>query len=108
MRLPGMLIGVPEEVAPGAPQTLMAHPNPFNSRVTIRYSVPRTQKVSLGGYDVSGRLVVKLVDGIEDFGVHTVHWDGRDTNQTIVASGVYFVRQSIGSATYAVKIVLAK
>ena len=74
------------------PVTLELHantPNPFNPRTTIRYSLPRATLVRLVIYAVNGRLVRRLVDGIEPAGERTVTWDGRDDRRASVGSGVY-------------------
>jgi len=65
-------------------------PNPFSNHTEICFSIPRTQHVSLKIYDSSGRLVRTLVYGEFDAGMHTVKWDGRNSNGSMVAAGVYF------------------
>jgi hypothetical protein len=81
------------EAAVAAPATeLILHansPNPFNPRTTMRYSLPRTTQVRLAIYDVRGRLVRRLLDGIEPAGERAATWDGRDDHGTSVGSGVY-------------------
>jgi hypothetical protein len=72
-------------------------PNPVNTgRTSISYSLPSAEKVSLVVYDVAGRRVKKLVDGIKDPGVHTVTWSGDDDFGRNVSQGVYFYRLSAG------------
>ena len=44
----------------------------------------------LGVYDLSGRLVKKLLSGSVEAGQREVHWDGRDVSGAEVASGIYF------------------
>ena len=48
-------------------------------------------------FDISGRLVRKLVDGEPGTGYHAVIWDGRNRSGAVVASGIYFYRIKIGS-----------
>lgn len=62
-------------------------PNPFNPTTTIKYEVGKAGLVSLRVYDILGRLVETLVDGVEAAGAHSVIFDGSK-----FASGVYFVR----------------
>ncbi|MBN2565983.1 MAG: hypothetical protein JXB46_09775, partial [Candidatus Eisenbacteria bacterium] len=65
-------------------------PNPFNPATKIAYDVPHASEVTIRVYDVTGRLVRTLVDGVEDPGRHTVRWDGVSENGEAVGSGVYF------------------
>ena len=69
-------------------------PNPFDDRTVIRYSVPEPQPVRLMVYDMLGREVATLVDGIQPKGEHEAVFEARD-----VPPGVYIYRISIGRAT---------
>lgn len=67
-------------------------PNPFNPVTMITYDVPSGGAyVKLDIYDVSGRLVARLVDGVQSGGRHHITWNGKGRNDQ-VASGVYFYR----------------
>ena len=70
-------------------------PNPFNPTTSIRYDVPAAGgRVTLRVYDVSGRLVRTLVDGVQPPGDHTATWNGRNDHGNGVATGVYFYRMT--------------
>jgi hypothetical protein len=71
---------------------LSNYPNPFNPRTTISFyqSTHSPQQVQI--YDVTGRLVRSLNAGGSSVGLQTVDWDGRDSDDQPVASGVYFYR----------------
>jgi len=71
---------------------LFNYPNPFNPSTTIRFSSVGDQPVQLDVYDVLGRKVATLVDGLLAPGSHTVNWEGRGDNGRPVGSGVYFAR----------------
>ncbi len=47
------------------------YPNPFNPETSIRFALPRTGHVRLAVYDVVGREVAVLVDGVRAPGTHT-------------------------------------
>lgn len=81
---------------PSALRLLPVHPNPFNPSATIRYELPAMEHVTLTVYDVSGRVVKTLVDGVMPSGANQVVWHGDDTRGARVASGVYVVK--LGSA----------
>jgi hypothetical protein len=67
-------------------------PNPFNPSTEIKYDVPSQGRVTLEIYDVSGRLVRKLVDDVQSPGPKVVTWSGADDRGQRVATGVYFYR----------------
>lgn len=106
----GHMIGVADpSPAPAPPQVaLRAFPNPFQTLATITYTVPKTGKVRVAIYDIQGRVVCQLVNGTESAGTFTAFWDGKGANGQEVASGVYFVHQEAGTASYATKIVLSR
>jgi hypothetical protein len=58
----------------------------------VRYGIPRRGDVQLFIYDLGGRLVRRLVDGVQDPGLYSLMWDGRNQERHRVASGVYFAR----------------
>jgi predicted esterase len=67
-------------------------PNPFNPATTIGFELPEAGAVTLKVYDVLGRDVATLVDGVLAAGRHTSDW-----NAAGVPSGVYFYRLSASS-----------
>lgn len=69
---------------------LYNRPNPFSNITEIRFLLPRAQHISLKIYNSAGRLVRILACGKFDAGIHTIRWDGRNSNGTEVASGMYF------------------
>jgi hypothetical protein len=88
---PGTVTGVPGVETP-LPAVYDLHPNlpnPFNPRTTIQYDLPKATHVRLRVYDLAGRLVRTLVDGVEAPGRRSVVWDGVDHTGTAVASGTY-------------------
>jgi len=73
------------------------YPNPFNPSTTIKYSLSYDTHVELTIYDVKGRLVRRLISGVEKAGEHSVTWNGKDESGQSVSSGVYFCMLKIGS-----------
>ena len=73
-------------------------PNPFSSGMRMVYSVSSTRdRVSIGVYDLAGRLVRTLANEFQSPGRHLVTWDGRDEQGTRMSRGVYFVHAQIGT-----------
>jgi flagellar hook capping protein FlgD len=73
------------------------YPNPFNPETTIRYALPKADRVNLRVFDIAGRLVASLEDGPENAGDHTVAWDGRTRAGASAGSGVYYYRLTTSS-----------
>lgn len=71
-------------------------PNPFTSRMQVRFSLPATQPVQVAVYDLRGHRVRVLLDGTLPAGGHELGWDGRDAQGGTLASGTYFLRLQSG------------
>lgn len=96
-----------------APVTSLAlhapSPNPFARSSTIVYEAPTSDdNLMVRVYDVSGRLVTTLHDGPVSDKRGTLRWDGRDEAGLRVASGVYFVRGTLGDETTGRKLVVLR
>jgi hypothetical protein len=84
-------------------------PNPFSGGTTrIGFALPRETRATLRVFDVRGRLVRTLVDGALPAGRHDVTWDGRNTQDRPVASGVYFYRLRTGEEEATRKLLLLR
>ena len=83
-------------------------PNPFNPRTEISFSLPSQQSVSLRIYNVEGRLVRTLLQGVQAAGPKTVVWSGKDDSGNQAASGLYFYRLTTDSGTLTRKMTLLK
>jgi hypothetical protein len=83
-------------------------PNPFRQLTTIDYSIPKTGKVTLRVYDVTGRMVKQLVNKEQRAGVYTANWEGNTPNGRKLATGVYFVRLTANEKTATRKLVMVR
>jgi M6 family metalloprotease-like protein len=83
-------------------------PNPFNPTTTIAFYLPDRVMVRLEVFDVAGRVVTRLGDGIFDAGPHNLTWNGTDANGTQVSSGMYVYRLTVGNRTISKKMILLK
>jgi len=79
------------------------YPNPFNPVTIIEYSLPKSQKVNIKVYDVSGREVAELENSFRSAGIYKIQFDAKQ-----LASGVYFYRLSAGKYSETKKLVLLK
>jgi hypothetical protein len=98
-----------DEHAPPAFSLSQNYPNPFNPTTTISFSLGARSQVSLGIYDVSGRLVAMLLDGEElEAGLHRAVWNGNCSGGWRAASGMYFYKLSAGEFTAQRKMILLR
>ena len=70
------------------------YPNPFNPGTTITYELGNVSNVQLNVYDITGRLVSRLVNQKQREGSYVVEFDGSS-----LASGVYFYRLEAENTT---------
>lgn len=81
-----------EEIIVEPVKLLANHPNPFNPSTTISYSLmENTQNPQIEIYNVKGQKV-KGYQLEEKPGESSIVWNGKDTNDKPVSSGVYFYR----------------
>ncbi len=78
-------------------------PNPFNPSTTIEYSLPERAFVTIKVYDVLGREVSTLVDGVEEAGSRRVVFDAANR-----PAGVYYVRMTAGDFSATQEMLLVK
>jgi len=83
-------------------------PNPFGPSTTISYSLPEQLHVRLSVYNIAGREVVVLKDGIQTEGPHDESWNGRDRNGHELGAGMYFVRLEAAGETRTSKMMLVR
>ncbi len=78
-------------------------PNPIFGSATISFVIPKNCHVRLRIFDVSGRLVARLVENNLQIGKHTVVFDAQD-----LTSGIYYYRLEAGTFTQTRRCVLLK
>jgi len=83
-------------------------PNPFTVSTRVSLSAPVTGGVRLQIYDVSGRLVRRLLDVNESMDWQGVDWDGRDRNGAALPAGVYYACVLVGGESAARRVVLVR
>jgi hypothetical protein len=78
-------------------------PNPFNPVTKIRYEIAQKGNVTLRAYDITGREIAELVNGVYGPGVYEVNFEGGS-----LSSGIYYYRINTGSFTQTRKMILLK
>jgi hypothetical protein len=81
------------------------YPNPFNPTTTINYQVPESGHVTLKVYDIMGKEIATLVDGVKNRGNYNINFS---MEQYRLASGIYFCRLSAGKNMLTTKMILSK
>jgi len=66
------------------------YPNPFNPTTKIDYGLSEEASVSLVIFDILGREVVTLVNGLQEPGYKSVDWNGKNSFGNPVSAGMYF------------------
>lgn len=69
--------------------SLLVWPNPFNPVTTLSFVLKNSGPVSLQIFDLQGRHIRTLMQGIQSAGRHEMVWQAEDENGKTVASGVY-------------------
>ena len=101
-------IGLPDDNLPKSLLLHLNYPNPFNPSTHIAYDMPKTAKVEVVVYDILGRKIATLINGVQQAGQHTIEWNGKNFAGIPVPSGTYFVRMVSGEFVKTQKILLMK
>ena len=99
---------VEEQPDPPAFELAQNYPNPFNGKTVLSYRLSRPGPVAMTLYGINGQVVRHLVNEAAAAGKHRVVWDGRDAAGRMVASGVYFARLQVGTASRIRKLLLLR
>ena len=84
------------------------HPNPFNPKTEIRFTVHRAGTGALQVFNVKGELVRTLLQGRISAGPHVLSWDGADEAGRQSPTGVYFYRLELNGEVDVRKMMLVK
>ena len=79
------------------------YPNPFNPTTTIKFALPHRTDVSLKVFDVLGREVATLIQGVKDAGAYEVTFNAKN-----LASGMYIYQLKAGNFVSTKKMMLMK
>jgi len=89
-------------------QLLQNYPNPFNPTTTIAFNLPATQKVNLTIFSLNGERVKTLISQQLHSGEHQISWDGTNSANQRVSSGIYLYRLSAENYTSIRKMALLR
>jgi hypothetical protein len=81
-------------------------PNPTTDGGTLRFRLAQSQRVELSLYDLAGRRVSRIADGVLDAGDHAIRWSRTDDAGRKVAAGIYRARLRTGGQEQTLSVVL--
>jgi len=98
----------PEVPLGGTPRLALsdAHPNPFSGGTQFSLTLDRPANVSVGIFDLAGRRVAMLHQGLLPAGNREFAWNGMRDGGAAARGGVYFYRAVAGTVVVARKMVL--
>ena len=98
--------------APADFELAPSYPNPFrlaqNRELTISYQLVKPSEVVLQIFDLMGRRIRTLMHGRQNAGAYTLAWNGRDEQNALAPSGIYFMQLRVGSLQQTKKITLMR
>jgi len=97
----------------GVPQAYFSlgqnHPNPFTNSTSFELDVKDAKSVyEVAVYDLRGRHICTLYRGVLPQGKQTFTWNGKDTAEGELSSGVYFYRVSNGITSQVKKMIYVR
>ena len=98
----------PDRQIGGATHLEIPEPNPGERGFAIKFELYRPDWVRLELYDVKGRRIELLYDGMAEAGPHTAFWDSEAGANPALSPGLYFVRLMTSSEVHTAKLVLVR
>ncbi len=83
-------------------------PNPFNPTTNFSVSLPMTEHLEVGVYNVLGQKVATLANDVREAGTYSITWNSTTDAGMSASSGVYFLKMTAGNFTSVRKIMLMK
>ncbi len=79
------------------------YPNPFNPSTTIKFTIPKSEKVIIKVFDVLGKEASELLNEKKSAGTYEIEFSGSN-----LSTGVYFYRMQAGNFIDTKKFLLVK
>ena len=86
------VLSLDSDLVPNKLSLQQNYPNPFNPSTSIKYNLPKDMFVSIKVFDIQGRQVKELFNGLAKAGKKSIRWNGKnDANQSISAGTYIYV-----------------
>jgi len=98
-------LSVEEIIIPKSLKLHSNYPNPFNSRTSIKIDINKGNAgyIDLDVYDISGRKIDSIYNGIINKGSHILSWDASN-----FSAGIYFLKLSAKNSQQTIKLLYVK
>jgi len=84
------------------------YPNPFNPVTRIDFALQQSGETRLDIFNIKGEKIRTLVNNYLENGYYSYKWNGRDDNNNVTASGIYFYKLKRGNFSATKKMLLLK
>jgi len=84
------------------------YPNPFNPSTKINFNLKKNMLVKIEIFNLKGQKVKTVINSQMNAGIHNVIWNGMDSNESPVSSGIYFSRMETSEKISIKKMMLLK
>lgn len=84
------------------------YPNPFREKTSIAFDLPNKSNCSIEVFDITGRKIKTLMNGVLKAGHYNLEWDGSDKDGRKVSNGIYFYRMKTDSFNEVKKVILIR
>jgi len=84
------------------------YPNPFNLTTSLAYDLPKDELVNITIYDMKGKMVKILINGLQTAGYKSVQWNATNNQGQQVSAGLYLYTIEAGEFRQTKKMVLLK
>ncbi|MCD4817994.1 MAG: T9SS type A sorting domain-containing protein [Candidatus Cloacimonetes bacterium] len=99
----------PSEIIPLSAFVGQNYPNPFNPVTTISFTtVDSSKPTEISIFNIKGQKVKTLLNEKLAPGEHKVTWEGKDSQNNKVSSGIYFYKMKSGDFSKINKMILMK
>jgi len=100
--------GIEEEITSGLFSLSPADPNPFTTKTTVRYELPKETDITISVYNMLGQKVRDLYSGKQSSGIHSVSWDGSGDVRKKLSSGIYLLKIKAGGKEASRKVMFVR
>jgi hypothetical protein len=93
---------------PDVTRLVSSYPNPFTTTTRVVFELAERREVTIGIYDIRGRKVRTLANGMMNASRHDLVWHGENDAGEQLAAGIYFCQMRAGDVVQVRKVVFSK